>query len=72
MLKSLSFLSSVIAAAASVLGRTTAEPFTHLRGVYHQDITAGNQKGPGWGHAKVKRMAAKRRNVLRNKRAHRG
>ena len=28
-------------------------------------------RGPGWGHAKVKRMAKKRRNVLRNKRAHR-
>lgn len=28
--------------------------------------------GPGWGRAKVKRMAKKRRNVLRNRRAHRG
>jgi hypothetical protein len=27
--------------------------------------------GPGWGHAKVKRMAKKRRNVLRNRKNHR-
>lgn len=26
-------------------------------------------RGPGWSHAHVKRMAAKRRNVLRNRRA---
>jgi len=31
----------------------------------------GLPQGPGWGYAKVKRMAAKRRNVLRNKRAQR-
>jgi ABC-type sugar transport system substrate-binding protein len=29
-------------------------------------------RGPGWTHAQVKRMAKKRRNVLRNRRAHRG
>ena len=28
--------------------------------------------GPGWTHAKVKRMAKKRRNVLRNRKNHRG
>jgi hypothetical protein len=28
-------------------------------------------RGPGWTQAKVKRMARKRRNVLRNRRAHR-
>jgi hypothetical protein len=32
----------------------------------------GYRTGPGWGRAKVKRMAQKRRNVLRNRRAHRG
>jgi hypothetical protein len=30
------------------------------------------QPGPGWTFAQVKRMAKKRRNVLRNRRAHRG
>jgi hypothetical protein len=29
-------------------------------------------RGPGWSHAHVKRMAKKRRNVLRNRKAHRG
>jgi ABC-type sugar transport system substrate-binding protein len=29
-------------------------------------------RGPGWTHAQVKRMAKKRRNVLRNRCAHRG
>jgi hypothetical protein len=27
--------------------------------------------GPGWTHAKVQRMAKKRRNVIRNRKAHR-
>lgn len=29
------------------------------------------KRGPGWSRAQVKRMAKKRRNVLRNRRAHR-
>ncbi len=29
-------------------------------------------RGPGWTHAHARRVAAKRRNVLRNRRAHRG
>lgn len=34
--------------------------------------TWGYTNGPGWSHAQVKRMAKKRRNVMRNRRAHRG
>lgn len=30
------------------------------------------RRGPGWSFAHVKRMARKRKNVLRNRRAHRG
>jgi hypothetical protein len=30
------------------------------------------RRGPGWTQAHVKRLAKKRRNVLRNRRAHRG
>jgi hypothetical protein len=29
------------------------------------------KRGPGWGHAHVKRMARKARNVAKNRRAHR-
>ena len=32
---------------------------------------ATRNPGPGWSHAQVQRMARKRRNVLRNRRAHR-
>ena len=30
------------------------------------------RRGPGWTHAQVKRMARKKRNQARNRRAHRG
>ena len=30
----------------------------------------GYPNGPGWGHAKVKRMAKKRRNVIHNRKNH--
>lgn len=32
----------------------------------------GSGRGPGWSHAHVQRMARKRRNVRRNRTAHRG
>lgn len=35
-------------------------------------IVFSYQNGPGWTAAHVKRMAAKRRNQQRNKRAHKG
>ena len=30
------------------------------------------RRGPGWTYAQVKRMAKKKRNVVKNRRAHRG
>jgi hypothetical protein len=52
-------------------------PNTRGSGVWRQDgvVVATRTRagrGPGWSHAYVKRMARKRRNVLRNRRAHRG
>lgn len=35
-------------------------------------VTHGNRRGPGWSNRHVQRMATKRRNVLRNRKAHRG
>ena len=32
----------------------------------------GVKRGPGWSRAQVKRMAKKRRNVIRNRKAQRG
>jgi len=44
----------------------------------HRRLMAGTarlfreqRKGPGWTHAQVQRMAKKRRNALRNRKAHR-
>jgi len=34
-------------------------------------MTRNAGRGPGWSRAQVKRMAKKRRNVIRNRRAHR-
>lgn len=34
--------------------------------------SGGYPNGPGWTHAKVQRMAKKRRSVIRNRKNHRG
>lgn len=42
----------------------------------HEGVVVATQtragRGPGWSRAQVKRMALKRKNVLRNRKAHRG
>lgn len=76
--------SALAAAAAHALAAVPATPIQGGRGTNAQVPTVRRStanpvlnlwaimRGPGWSYAHVKRMARKRRNVLRNRRHHRG
>lgn len=64
---------SVMAAAGAAADAQTPPP-SPLRNAFGSfgAYSGSIKRGPGWTFAQVKRMAKKRRNVLRNRRAHRG
>jgi hypothetical protein len=61
-------------AAAEVVSPALAQTRERLN-AYRSTAQVGSwtcsKRGPGLSHAQVKRMARKRRNVMRNRRAHR-
>lgn len=72
-------LAAMTALAQSAAAEVVPPSVTHTReskNAFRSTVQIGswtcNKRGPGWGHAQVKRMARKRRNVIRNRRAHRG
>jgi hypothetical protein len=71
-------LSSLLAIAAMSMGASggAMQAPKPARSRASARIVGGNVtisgRGPGWSVAQVKRMAAKRRNVQRSRRAHRG
>lgn len=54
------------------LADATEARILRMFGGFNTGAPGGYRKGPGWSNAQVQRMARKKRNQARNKRAHRG